>query len=300
MAVKNFNELIRKVKYSSGPKRVVLVCAHDRHSLEAIQRAEKVGTVISFLLGDKNKIKNILDELSFEKDDNNIINLESDIDCAKKAVELIREGKADFIMKGKIQTADLLKAVVNKKNGLGTGRIMSHMAFVEIPTYHKLLVITDAGMMIYPGIEEKRAILENAVEILLSLGYKNPKVAVMAAAEKVNPKVKESIDGEILKKMSIEGEIKNCIIEGPISYDLAISKRSAEIKNYVSPVTGDVDIMIVPNITAGNILVKSLVYSAKSKIAGFVTGAKVPIVLTSRGATSEEKYLSLVLCASLA
>jgi phosphate butyryltransferase len=300
MVIKNFNELIKKVQNFTEPKRVILVCAHDKNSLEAVQRAEKEGIVRSILIGNKEKIKQILDELSFEKNDKSIIDLQSDSDAANKSVEMIREHKADFIMKGKIQTSDLLKAVVNKETGLRTKETMSHIAFIEIPTYHKLLVITDAGMMLYPDIEGKKAILENSVKALLSLGYKNPKVAIIAAVEKVNPKMQESVDGEILKKMNENGEIKNCIIEGPISYDLAMSRRSAEIKNYTSPVTGDVDIMVVPNITTGNILVKSLVYSAKSKIAGLITGAKVPIVLTSRGATSEEKYLSLALCASLA
>jgi phosphate butyryltransferase len=300
MVIKNFNELIKKVQNFTESKRVILVCAHDKNSLEAVQRAEKEGIVSSILIGNKEKIKQILDELSFEKNDKSIIDLQSDSDAANKSVEMIREHKADFIMKGKIQTSDLLKAVVNKETGLRTKETMSHIAFIEIPTYHKLLVITDAGMMLYPDIEGKKAILENSVKALLSLGYKNPKVAIIAAVEKVNPKMQESVDGEILKKMNENGEIKNCIIEGPISYDLAMSRRSAEIKNYTSPVTGDVDIMVVPNITTGNILVKSLVYSAKSKIAGLITGAKVPIVLTSRGATSEEKYLSLALCASLA
>jgi phosphate butyryltransferase len=300
MVIKNFNELIKKVQNFTESKRVILVCAHDKNSLEAVQRAEKEGIVRSILIGNKEKIKQILDELSFEKNDKSIIDLQSDSDAANKSVEMIREHKADFIMKGKIQTSDLLKAVVNKETGLRTKETMSHIAFIEIPTYHKLLVITDAGMMLYPDIEGKKAILENSVKALLSLGYKNPKVAIIAAVEKVNPKMQESVDGEILKKMNENGEIKNCIIEGPISYDLAMSRRSAEIKNYTSPVTGDVDIMVVPNITTGNILVKSLVYSAKSKIAGLITGAKVPIVLTSRGATSEEKYLSLALCASLA
>lgn len=201
-------------------------------------------------------------------------------------------------MKGKIQTADLLRAVVNKENGLRTGKVMSHIVIHEIPTYHKLLAVTDGGMMMYPNLDEKKQIIENAVSTFLALGYENPKVAVLAAVETVNPKMQESVDADMLKKMNIKGEIKNCIVEGPISYDLTMSKESASIKGFVSPVTGEADIIVVPNITVGNILGKSLVYSAGAKMAGFIVGAKVPIVLTSRGSTSEEKYLSLALSAS--
>ena len=232
--------------------------------------------------------------------DSAIIDVENDSAAAMKAVELINENKADFIMKGKIQTADLLKAVVNKEKGLRTGNIMSHFVFNEIPNYHKLIVTSDGGMMMYPDVNEKKQIIENAVNTLIAMGYENPKVAVLAAVEKVNPKMPESVDAGLLKEMNINGEIKNCIIEGPISYDLTMSKKSAEIKGYSSPIVGDADILIVPNITAGNILGKTLVYSAGVKMAGFIVGAKVPIVLTSRGSTAEEKYLSLVLSAAVA
>lgn len=299
MAIKNFEELIRKIKKFKKPKKVVVVCAHDKHTLEAIAKAEKDGGVESILIGNKNKIKELLREIDFEKDDKSIIDSDSDIETACKAVEIIRENKAEFIMKGKIQTADLLKAVVDREKGLRTNRIMSHISFLEVPTYHKILAVSDGGMVISPRLEEKKQILENAVSIFLSLGYKNPKVAVLAAVEKTNDKMIESVDGEILKKLNQSGEIKNCLVEGPISYDLAMCMESAKIKGYRSPVAGDADILIVPNITVGNILAKSLVYSGRSKMAGFITGAMVPIVLTSRGATSEEKYLSLVLCAAM-
>jgi phosphate butyryltransferase len=175
---------------------------------------------------------------------------------------------------------------------------MSHVSIQEVPSYHKLLITTDGGMMMYPDLEQKKKIIENAVEVLHSLGYENPKVAVLAAVETVNPKMPESVDAGKLKEMNQNGEITGCIVEGPISYDIAMNKESGEIKGFVSPVAGDPDILIVPNITCGNILGKCLVYSAGAKMAGFIVGAKVPIVLTSRGSSSEEKYLSLVLSAA--
>jgi phosphate butyryltransferase len=298
MVFKSFNELIENVQGAKAKKKVVVVSAQDEHTLEAVFRARKDNIVEPVLIGDKAKIKEILEKLNESLDEDAIIHVEDDAAAAVRAVELIRENKADFIMKGKIQTADLLRAVVNKEKGLRTGSVMSHLVIHELPTYHKLLAVTDGGMMMYPNVDEKKQIIENAVNTLIAMGYDEPKVAVLAAVETVNPKMPESVDAGLLKEMNQKGEIKNCIVEGPISYDLTMSKESAEIKGFESPVTGDADILIVPNITAGNILGKALVYSAGAKMAGFIVGAKVPIVLTSRGSTSEEKYLSLVLSAA--
>lgn len=298
MEYKSFDDLIKKVQNLDSMKKVAVVSAQDEHTLEAVFKAKKDNIVEPILIGNKKKIIEILSGLHESVLEESIINVESDSEAAEKAVELINENKADFIMKGKIQTADLLRAVVNKENGLRTGKVMSHIVIHEIPTYHKLLAVTDGGMMMYPSLDEKKQILENAVSTFLTLGYENPKVAVLAAVETVNPKMQESVDADMLKKMNIKGEIINCIVEGPISYDLTMSKESASIKGFVSPVTGEADIIMVPNITVGNILGKSLVYSAGAKMAGFIVGAKVPIVLTSRGSTSEEKYLSLALSAS--
>lgn len=298
MEYKSFDDLIKKVQNLDSKKKVAVVSAQDEHTLEAVFKAKKDNIVEPILIGNKKKIIEILSRLHESVLEESIINVESDSEAAEKAVELINENKADFIMKGKIQTADLLRAVVNKENGLRTGKVMSHIVIHEIPTYHKLLAVTDGGMMMYPSLDEKKQILENAVSTFLALGYENPKVAVLAAVETVNPKMQESVDADMLKKLNKKGEIKNCIVEGPISYDLTMSKESASIKGFVSPVTGEADIIVVPNITVGNILGKSLVYSAGAKMAGFIVGAKVPIVLTSRGSTSEEKYLSLALSAS--
>lgn len=299
MEFKNFKELIEKVQKSNSKKRVAVVVAQDEHTLEAVFKAKKDNIIEPILIGNKQEIQGILNKLNESLDDNAIINVEDDANAAIKAVELIHKDKADFIMKGKIQTADLLKAVVNKEKGLRTGGIMSHCVFNEIPNYHKLIVTTDGGMMMYPNLDEKKKILENAVNTLIDMGYENPKVAVLAAVEKVNPKMPESVDAGLLKEMNQKGEIKNCIVEGPISYDLTMSKESAEIKGYKSSIVGDADILLVPNITVGNILGKSLIYSAGAKMAGFIVGAKVPIVLTSRASTYEEKYLSLVISAAV-
>ncbi|MBP8692290.1 MAG: bifunctional enoyl-CoA hydratase/phosphate acetyltransferase [Sedimentibacter sp.] len=298
MELKNFKELIEKVQKHDSVKRVAVAAAHDEHTLEAVFKAAGDRLVEPVLVGNKEKTEEILKKLNVEYEPISIINTESDKESAEKTVELIHENKADFIMKGKLQTADLLKAVVDKEKGLRTGNVISHVAILEIPAYHKLLAVTDGGMVMYPNVDEKKQILENAVNVFLAMGYECPKVAVLAAVETVNPKMQETLDADTLKKMNQAGEIKNCMVEGPISFDLTFNKESAEIKGCSSPVTGEADILLVPNITTGNIMSKALIEMAGATMAGMVVGAKVPIVLTSRGASSEEKYLSLVLSAS--
>ncbi|MCF6464049.1 bifunctional enoyl-CoA hydratase/phosphate acetyltransferase [Clostridium sp. Cult1] len=298
MVIRNFDELIRKVWNFDKKRKVAVVVAEDQHTLEAVFKAKEDNILDPILIGNKDRIKKILDTKNYSLEDESIIDVEDEVAAAYKGVELVKMNRADFIMKGKIQTADLLKAVVHKEKGIRTGNLMSHFAILEVPTYHKLLVITDGGMVMYPDKEEKKQIIENAVGILTALGYEKPKVGILSAVEKVNPKMQETVDADELKQMNEKGQIKDCVIEGPISYDLAMNRQSAEIKGFNSPVAGDVDILITPNMTSGNVLAKSLIYSGNSKMAGLIVGAQVPIVLTSRGASTEEKYLSLVLSAA--
>lgn len=296
MVIKNFDELLERLRGQASVRRVALVAAEDIHALEALIDANKEGLVEPLLIGDEKRIRELLLELncdaSFE-----ILDEKVPEEAAKMAVELAREGRVDFLMKGAIETSGLLRAVVDKEKGLGQGRLMSHFVMMEIPSYHKLFVTTDGGMVMYPGLVEKKEILLNALDTLWAMGYKEPKVAVLAAVEKLNPKMPETVDAAALKEMYLKGEIKDCIIEGPISYDLAMNRESSEIKGYSSPVAGDQDLLLVPNIAVGNIMSKALIYSAGGKMAGIVVGAKVPIVLTSRGSSAEEKFLSLALAA---
>jgi len=299
MIFHNFEELIGAVQGNPSSKVVAVVAAADGHTLEAVFRARKDRIVTPILVGDRMKILEELKKLGEDPTKIEIIDTPDGKAAAYEAVSLVHQGKADFLMKGKIQTADMLHAVVDKEKGLRTGRVMSMVVLHELPGYHKLLTVTDGGMMMYPTLEEKKQIIQNAVDIYHSIGIAEPKVAVLAAVEVANPKMPEAMDGAALKQMNRDGEITGCIVEGPISYDLAMSRESAEIKGYDSPIVGDADILLVPNITVGNILGKALVVSAGAKMAGFVVGAKVPIVLTSRGSSSEDKYLSLVLSAAV-
>lgn len=298
MVYRNFKELIEKVQGYKKKKKVAVAAAADEHTLEAVFKARENNIADPILIGDGIKINEILVRLGFFVSDESIIDIKDDVMAAYKAVELARKGVVDFMMKGKIQTADLLKAVVDKEKGLRTGSLMFHFCINEVPSYHKMLVVTDSGMVTNPDLEQKKHIIQGSVGILLSIGYDKPKVAVLAAVETVNPKMPETIDGLELKRMNQRGEIVNCIVEGPISYDLSVNRESAVLKGYESPVAGDADILVTPDIAAGNILGKCLVNSANAKMAGFIVGAKVPIVLTSRGSSTDEKYHSIVLSAA--
>jgi len=298
MVFNNFEHLITKVKGYPSMKRMAVAVAADRHTLEAVFTAREQGIARPILVGDKALILEILATHHETVPDEDIYDVMDIVAACELAVSLVREGKADFLMKGLVDTSVILKAVVNKDHGLGKGGVMSHFTMFEVPTYHKILVPVDGGMVTYPTLEQKKAIIENTVTTLLEMGYECPKVGVLACTEKVNPKMPETVEAKALQQMNQDGEIKGCIVEGPISYDCAIDKEIAQFKGLQSKIAGDVDILIAPNIHAGNIMGKMLACTCKAKMAGFIVGAKCPIVLTSRGSSAEEKYLSIVVSAA--
>lgn len=298
MVIKNFAELIDKVKGMPEMKRMVIAAAGEEHTLQAAFHARREGICRPILVGDAAKIREILKELNEEVPEEDIYDAPDPEAAAAKAVELVREGKGDFLMKGYLDTKVILKAVVNKETGLGQGRLMSHFTMFEVPGYHKIIVAVDGGMVTYPDLQMKKEIILNTIDVLHAYGYDNPKVGVLACVEKVNPKMPETIDANELAKMNKSGEISGCIVEGPISYDCAMSKEIADFKGYESQIAGDVDVLIVPNIHAGNILGKVYTVTCNAKMAGFIVGAKCPIVLTSRGSSAEEKYMSIVVSAA--
>ncbi len=300
MVIKNFNQLIEKVKGYPSMKKMAVAAAGDEHTLQAVMHARAEGIVDPVLVGDKAVITEILAEMGEHVAEENIYDYSDAKEAAEQAVRLVKEGKANFLMKGKLDTSVILKAVVNKENGLGKGRTMTHFTMFEVPTYHKIMVPVDGGMVTYPTLEKKVDIINNTVETLISMGYECPKVGVLACKEKVDPKMPETIEANELKEMNQRGEIKNCIVEGPISYDCAVDKEIADLKGFKSPVAGDVDILIAPNIHAGNIMGKMLACTCKARMAGFIVGAKCPIVLTSRGSSADEKYMSIVVSAAAA
>ena len=295
MVYKKFEELLALVDTKADKKTVALVRAEDDHALEAVAEVVKKGLIDAVLVGNREAIKKTAEKIGFSVTDDQIVDAEDPESAAAEGVKLIREGRADFLMKGKLESSQMLRPVVNKQTGLNKGGVMSHVSLTEVPAYHKMVLTTDGGMLPYPTLEQKKHIIENAVYVMNRLGYEEPKVCVLAASETPNPKMPESMEAAALKEMNQKGEIENCIVEGPISFDLAMVKEKAEIKGYESPCAGDADILIVPNIHAGNILGKCLIEMANSKMAGLIVGAQCPIVLTSRGASSEEKFNSLML-----
>ena len=296
--LKDFKAL-REFVGAAEPKTVAVACAHDAHTLEAVFHAASEGILRYILVGHRDEIVRIGRELGHEVPADCIIDADTDEDAAFKAVQLIREDKADFLQKGYMQTSTILRAVVNKQTGIGMGGIISHTAIIEIPGYHKLLGVADGGMVPHPDLEQKKGILRNAVEAFRGLGYERPLVAAVCAAETVSPKIIETVDAAALKEAALAGEFGDCCVEGPISLDLAMDLESCKIKKYESPVSGNTDILLVPYMAVGNIMVKALLLYGGARMVGVVTGAKCPIALNSRSASFEEKYYSLMACAGI-
>ena len=290
---KNFEEMVAEAIKNKKRRIVAVAGAADEAVIESTLKAKEEGIAEPILVGDEAKIKEILVKMNQKVEDFKIVDCEFE-NIGQRSVELVQDGEADFLMKGMIDTKDLLKPVVSKENRLRTGRVMSHLSLNEVPGYHKLLGNTDGGMIVYPDLEGKKAIIENAAEVLRNIGYEEPKFAVLCAVEKLNPKMVECVDADALQKMNENGEIAGCKVVGPISYDVAMDKHIAEHKGYDCDCCGDFDVLVMPNMAAGNIFGKTLTVTVKAKMAGIIIGAKCPIVLTSRGSTAEEKYLSIV------
>lgn len=298
MALKTLDELI--VLAAERPRRKIAVAAAaDKHVLEAITEAIKLKLIEPYLIGDLKEITDLAATVGLKKDQYEIIDEPDPSKSCIKAVSLVRNGKADIVMKGMVPTATLLKAVLNKENGLRKRETLSHFALFQTSYYHKLLAISDAAMNISPTLSEKACIIENAVEVMNQLGISIPKVAVLAPLEVVNDKISSSIDAAALTKMSAENQIKNCIIYGPLALDNAISKEAAIQKGIKSIVAGDADILITPDLNCGNILYKSLIFLSDGIAASIITGASAPIVLTSRADSEKSKLYSIALAASL-
>lgn len=292
--MKKFEDILASAK-GKGLKKIAVAVAQDEDVLKAVKAAVNAGICVPVLVGDKEKIEEISKEIEFDLKEIEIIDEKDGNLAARKAVELVSSGKADVVMKGLIDTSIILKAVLDKEIGLRTGNILSHAAVFAIEKYHKLLLITDAAMNIAPDAEEKRQILENSLRLTSSLGIENPKVAVVCAKEKVSSKMQATVDAQELVQMQNDGRIKGCIVEGPFGLDNAISKEAAELKGVHGEVAGDADILLMPNIEAGNVLYKALTYFSDSENAGIILGAKAPIVLTSRADSDVAKLNSIAL-----
>lgn len=297
------NKLENILQQLKGDKKVILsvAAAHDEEVLLAIQSAVEKNIIVPVLIGEEDKIRYISKEIGFNLDGIKIIQKNTIEECAEAAVKLVSSKEADFVMKGLLDTSVILKAVLNKEWGLRTDSLLSHVMVYEIPTYDKLLVTTDGGMNIAPDYEQKVKILKNAIEATKPLGLEEIKVACLAAKEKVNPKMQATVDARALEEACEKGEFgEGVIVEGPLAFDLAVSKEAARIKGYESKVAGETDIMLMPTIEVGNGIGKALTYFAGGKSAGIIMGAKAPIVLVSRADSHESKLYSIAYGALIA
>lgn len=278
---------------------IAIAAANDKEVLLAVKQAVEQQTVSPLLFGNRQQILQLLEEITLSLPDKNIIEAESPQDAAKQAARAVADGKAQIIMKGLVSTGDFLKAIIKRKLGLIDGGLLSHIAFIESPAYHKLLCITDAAMNIAPDFNDKIKILQNAIKTYSQLGISEPKAAAIAAVETVNPRMEATVHAAMLERMNKRGQLNGCILDGPLALDNAISKEAARQKNIGGPVAGDADILLLPDINTGNVLYKSLNFLGGSKSAALITGAKVPIVLTSRADNHDSKFFSIALATAL-
>lgn len=293
---KNFNELFSKLR-ENGMKKVSVAVAQDEPVLEAVREAKELGIAEAVLVGNEEKIKEIAKKIGMNLADFEIINEPNDKKAALLAVELASTGKTDMVMKGLVDTATFLRSVLNKEVGLRTGQLMSHVSVFEIPGMDRLLFLTDAAFNTYPDLKQKVQIINNSVMVAKACGIQNPKVAPVCAVEVVNPDMQATVDAALLSKMSDRGQIKGCIVDGPLALDNALSEEAAHHKGVTGPVAGKADVLLLPNIDVANVMYKSLTYTAQTKNGGILVGTSAPVILTSRADSFETKVNSIALAA---
>lgn len=297
--ITKLSDIFVKIGARKDRKKIAVVAAHDEHVLDAVTAATKQGIVDAVLIGDREKIREIADIHQFDISACEIIDEKENIDAAAFAVRMIHEGTAHVLMKGLIDTPTFLRPILQREGGLRTGDILSSVAIFELKGYHKIFALTDGGLNIAPDLKTKVSILRNGVFFMNRLGIEMPKVAVLGALEFVNESMTATIDGALLSKMAQRGQLKHCIVDGPLSFDNAISAESARFKGIESEVAGDADILLAPNIETANVLYKSFVYLANASPAAVIVGASVPVILTSRADSEVVKLNSISLAASV-
>ena len=294
--IKSIEELVLKAK-NIDTKTMIVACAADKHVLQAVEQARINNIINGILVGDASKIKAILKELNYNEENYQIIDEQDKTEACITSVKLVNKDKDYFLMKGLVDTSIILRAALDKEFGLRTNNRISHVSVLEVPTYDKLIFMSDGAMNIAPNLDEKRQIVENSVLIAQSLGIEIPKVGILGAVEKVNPQMEATLHAAELIKMNKNGIIKNCIIGGPFALDNAINKEAALHKGITDPIAGDIDILIMPRIESGNIFYKTMLFLANAKGASVIAGAKKPIVLTSRADSADSKFYSIALAA---
>lgn len=301
--MKQIRSLTELMEYAReiGPRKISVALAEDPEVMEAVEDARKNGIATAILVGNAVKIADVAAKLGVDLANYKVVDERGDENAvALKAVELVSSGSADILMKGMIKTANFLRGVLNKEKGLRSGALISHVYIHQVEGYDRVFFVCDPAFNMYPDLQAKVNILNNTVELAHAFGIQNPKVAVLGAVEVVNPDMPCTLDAAALAQMSRRGQIKGCVVDGPFALDNAISVEAAKHKGIESEVAGNADILLVPDIEAGNMMAKAIVYFSRNKTAGLVLGAKAPVVLTSRTDTAETKLLSIASAVALA
>ena len=299
MTISSFVELMAEAK-KVGPRMVAIVAPHEEEILRGAAAAEEEGIANFTLVGDRERIRSVAAGKSIDVSRMMVINEPDPRTAARKVMELLRMGHADLAMKGKIETGDFLRAALDREVGLRVGRLFTHVAVFEIPGFNRLLFVTDSGVVVAPTMEQKVEIVQNAIAVAKRLGVTQPKVAILAATEMVNPKIPTTMDAANLAKMADRGQIQGGLVDGPLALDNAISPESVAIKGIKSAVAGSADILVTPDVEAGNMLAKAITYFARGKMAGVVVGGKTPLIVASRSDPHETKLTSTALGVLLA
>lgn len=292
--IRNMQELLAEAR-TGEPGKLAVAVAQDSYVLDAVVQATDMGMVAPILVGDEAEIRVILAELGADAAAYRIVDEPDKTEACMTAARLVRDGKAEFLMKGIVDTAVIMRAILNRDNGLRTGRMISDVLALEIECYDHLFFVTDPAMSIAPTFDQKVDLVRNAVMISHALGNENPKVAVLAAVEKVNEKMPCTVDAAELQAMNECGEIEGCVVQGPLQLDNAVSEEAAKHKGIYGEVAGKADIMLVPDIEAGNMLVKAAEFFGHAKKAGVIVGAKAPVALTSRASSAESKLYTIAI-----
>lgn len=296
---RTINEFVEETKGMKLGAKAGIVAAADSHIMEAVVDARRDGIIAPVLLGDEARIKEILADFGENEADYEIVDVPDNETAVAEAIRLVKEGKLDILVKGLLETAVLMKQMVARETGIRKG-LVSVCGVFEFNKYHKLLGMTDMGINMFPNVDQKQQIIENAVGLLHGIGIEEPKVAVLSSVEKVNPKQPDTLEAAELKERNQKGEIAGCVVEGPISLDLALQAESAKIKGYESPVAGDADILVFPDIVVGNIAGKGMGFFGDAQSMDVILGLEVPVVFGSRGGPARGKYNSMCLAARLA
>lgn len=292
--INSFDEIIAKVK-SKRMRKLSVAVAQDEPVLEAVKEAKGNGIADAILVGDKEEIEKIAKTIDMDLSDFEIVDVKDVHEAALKAVEIVSSGKADMLMKGLVDSKTFLRCVLNKEVGLRTGNLMSHVAIFETEKFDRLLFLTDVAFNTFPTLEDKVKIINNAAKVAHAIGIEEPKVAAVCAVEVVNKNMPNTVEANALSEMYKEGKFEGCIVDGPFALDNAISEESAHHKGVTGPVAGKADILLLPDIEAGNIMYKTLTYTTNSKNGCILVGTSAPAILTSRADSSETKMYSIAL-----